>query len=105
MQIVGQAKQVCDANNEMTGGFMGLALSIDSQYFSEIPIRGETLILKLDSDFNVESVENVSAYSLASDMIGKSIFSSVHPVDLDHVWAHLQERKIQKLLSRTIYFT
>jgi hypothetical protein len=57
MQIVGQAKQTFDSNNEVAGGFIGLALSIDSQYFGEMPIRDETLIFKLDPNFNIESVE------------------------------------------------
>jgi hypothetical protein len=57
MQIVGQAKRVRDTNDEITGGFIGIALSIDSQYFSEVPIHGETLVFKLSSDFVIESFE------------------------------------------------
>ena len=57
MQIVGRIKRLTDKNNQRSC-FVGMALSIDSHYFSEATIQKNTFLIKLSlSNFIIESVE------------------------------------------------
>ena len=59
MQIVGKMKFKKINDNQISGGFCGMAMSMDNHLIgiNEIPIRNNILIIKLNLNLIVESIE------------------------------------------------
>ncbi|CAF0790407.1 unnamed protein product [Brachionus calyciflorus] len=94
IQVIGRLDS-SKLNPNLSSGFFGMGLSVETQYMCEISLSNVTFIIKLNNNFAIESIENLPSCLKINplELVGSSIFHLISPFDLNYFVEKLDEVK------------